>query len=707
MTMNRFRIFQLTCLLAACVAVSFIGCGKKSSESKSDRGEPIEINGGDSEPVVAEIPVEQAEVRDEQEPAIIPVKRSEEDFRAGSTSDVNLVRLYADAFSSLDRKQRVLAYHLARAVLAGRDIAFDQMHPRCLEIRQLLESILKNNVDSDPNLDAALSTYLNLLWVNGGFYDNITGRKFVPSFSFEEFERAAQAANAMGAELGVAKGESLEAKLSRLKKVIFDPDFHPTQASPKPRQGRDILKDSHLNLYSGVTMRDVSRFKEKYPQNSRLVRIEDRLVEEVYRAGDKMRKIARGRYYQELRRVIRRLQDAMTAAKRKQRKVITELVEHFRIGDAAAFEHAIQVLMDDPSEVEFFIGFTDTGLDPRGTKGIYSGMVGILDKPNTSRIQSLARQVQYFEDTMPWDAEFRKHWGAPPLAVAVQLLVATRRAGPVSTYGWCFSPDLETVSDTPGKTLVFSNVIDAERAAVGYKLIEEFVDPANRDLVRKAAEQFTFTSSVLRLVFGDKLGRDDGSARRKLMHLYPLIQSLKAELVSLWLLADPKLEELDLMRGAKAAYLFYLAQGILQQALIRDEEIRRPETMAQRIVMRYLKEKAKVFHLEQVDGLTYPVIPDVKAFREAIARLLKRSQKILGTSDKQSALRLLKAYSGPAELDCVEEWTGRAAKAGLRKKQAFVVPKLKPQFSPSRRVTDVSISYDESFKQQMMRYRSY
>src|SRR2546426_12797986 len=52
-----------------------------------------------------------------------------------------LSRLYADGFDELSQKDRVLAFYLYRAALAGRDIFYDQMGWNVLEIRDLLEEI--------------------------------------------------------------------------------------------------------------------------------------------------------------------------------------------------------------------------------------------------------------------------------------------------------------------------------------------------------------------------------------------------------------------------------------------------------------------------------------------------------------------------------------------------------------------------------------
>ena len=52
-----------------------------------------------------------------------------------SVDDAAVVQLYADAFTSLPLREKILVWHLYLAALAGRDIYYDQRHPRGLEMR--------------------------------------------------------------------------------------------------------------------------------------------------------------------------------------------------------------------------------------------------------------------------------------------------------------------------------------------------------------------------------------------------------------------------------------------------------------------------------------------------------------------------------------------------------------------------------------------
>ena len=53
--------------------------------------------------------------------------------------DAAEVQYYADGFAALPLDQKILAWHLYQAALAGRDIYYDQRYAHNLELRDLLE----------------------------------------------------------------------------------------------------------------------------------------------------------------------------------------------------------------------------------------------------------------------------------------------------------------------------------------------------------------------------------------------------------------------------------------------------------------------------------------------------------------------------------------------------------------------------------------
>ena len=80
-------------------------------------------------------------------------------------------------------------------------------------------------------------------------------------------------------------GETIAQRVERYAPMFFDPDFEPMVTCKSPGDGQDILASSANNLYDGVTMADLEGFEEKNQLNSRLVKRDGALVEEIYKVG--------------------------------------------------------------------------------------------------------------------------------------------------------------------------------------------------------------------------------------------------------------------------------------------------------------------------------------------------------------------------------------------------------------------------------------
>src|SRR4051812_40547601 len=196
-----------------------------------------------------------------------------------------VVQLYADGFEALEPRDRILAWHLYQAAIAGRDIFYDQRYAHNLAMRDVLEGVLRCPDGADAATLAAVTAYTKLFWINTGPYNHLTARKFVLTCDPGAFRTAVRAAAAAGAPMPLGAGESVDALLDRLEPLFFDREVDPVVTCKTPPAGRDLLEASANNLHVGVRMEDLREFQERYPLNSRLVRTATGLVEEVYRIG--------------------------------------------------------------------------------------------------------------------------------------------------------------------------------------------------------------------------------------------------------------------------------------------------------------------------------------------------------------------------------------------------------------------------------------
>ena len=211
-----------------------------------------------------------------------------------TVDDHAILQLPVVGFEKLSLKDKLLAYHLYAAAVAGRDIVFDQIHRNNLAVREICEQILLHSNGIDQTTLGAVASYLKLQYLNVGLYGKFTFAKFLPpgSLTYEKLEAAALSAHENGATYRLAGDVPVGTYVRSLQTTMFDPDFENYSTTRSPGKGRDIISASANNLYErGLRLSDLKNFKDHYLLNARLVREHGKIVEQVYRTGDPSRKI--------------------------------------------------------------------------------------------------------------------------------------------------------------------------------------------------------------------------------------------------------------------------------------------------------------------------------------------------------------------------------------------------------------------------------
>ena len=124
--------------------------------------------------------------------------------------------------------------------------------------------------------------------------------------------------------------------VERMTPLFFDPDFEPIVTNKTPGPGEDMLLASANNFYKGVSMADLETFDEEYPLTSRLVKVDGRLVEEVYKVG--------GKYGDEISEIIRHLEAAIPYASDAMAEALRANVAYYKTGspvDQRALRHRV------------------------------------------------------------------------------------------------------------------------------------------------------------------------------------------------------------------------------------------------------------------------------------------------------------------------------------------------------------------------------
>ena len=308
-------------------------------------------------------------------------KKTDRKYLLERIDEAAVAQIYADGFDELPLDQKTLIWHLYQAALVGRDIFYDQRYAHNLEMREVLEEILTHSNDIDAATLQEIQRYTKLFWINTGPYNSLTARKFVLKCTPQAFAVAARQAHANGASFPVSYGESIDGMLERLQPMFFDQSFDPVVTNKSPGPDKDILASSANNLYVDVTMADLDGLTERYPLNSRLVKSDGGLVEEVYRID--------GRYDAQIRRIAGHLEAAIPFASAPTADALRALVRFYTTGDDAdRAAYDIAWVHDRDSPVDTINGFIEVYMDPRGIKGSWESLVFYVNREKTERIRT-------------------------------------------------------------------------------------------------------------------------------------------------------------------------------------------------------------------------------------------------------------------------------------------------------------------------------
>lgn len=639
------------------------------------------------------------------------------DYTVEQFADLQILRYRVPGFEDLSLKQKELVYYLTEAALQGRDILFDQNGKYNLTIRRMLEAVYTGyNGDKNTPDFKAMEVYLKRVWFSNGIHHHYGSEKFVPGFTPEFFRQAVQSVDA--ATLPLAEGQTVEQLCEEVFPVIFDPKVMPKRVNQAA--GEDLVLTSACNYYDGVTQQEAEDFYNalKNPQdetpvsyglNSRLVKEDGKIQEKVWKVG--------GLYGQALEKIVYWLKKAEGVAETPEQKaVIAKLMDFYETGDLKTFdEYAILWVKDLNSRIDFVNGFTESYGDPLGMKASWESLVNFKDLEATRRTELISGNAQWFEDHSPVDGQFKKE---KVKGVSAKVITAAILAGdlyPATAIGINL-PNANWIRSQHGsKSVTIGNITDAyNKAAHGNGFNEEFVySDAELQLIDKYADVTDELHTDLHECLGHGSGKLLPGVDPDALKAYgSTIEEARADLFGLYYVADPKLVELGLTPSAdayKAQYYTYLMNGLMTQ-LVRIEpgnNVEEAHMRNRQLIARWVYENGaaeKVVELVKKDGETYVVINDYEKVRDLFGRLLAEIQRIKSTGDYAGAHDLVEAYAVKVDPALHAEVLERYKKLNLAPYKGFVNPKYEAVTDANGTITDVTVTYDEGYAEQMLRY---
>ena len=639
------------------------------------------------------------------------------DYTVEQFADLQLLRYKVHGFEELPLEQKKLVYYLSEAALQGRDILFDQNGKYNLIIRKMLETVY-TDYQGDRN-DAnfkAMETYLKRVWFSNGIHHHYAADKFVPGFTPEFFKQALESVDA--AKLPLAEGETLEALCNEVFPVIFDAKVMAKRVNQA--DGEDLVLTSASNYYDNVTQAEAEAFygKMKNPNdampvmfgmNSRLVKENGKVQEKVWKSG--------GLYGQAIDKIIYWLEKALTVAENdKQKAVIEKMIQFYKDGDLKTFdEYAILWVKDLDSRVDFVNGFTESYGDPLGMKASWESIVNFKDLVATKRTETISDNAQWFEDHSPVDKKFKKE---EVKGVSAKVITGAIIAGdlyPATAIGINL-PNSNWIRSVHGsKSVTIGNFTDAyNKAAHGNGFSDEFV---YSEVEKGYLSNYGDLTGDLHTDLHECLGHGSGQLLPgvdpdALKAYGSTIEEARADLFGLYYLPDAKMRELGLTPhddAYKAEYYSYMMNGLMTQ-LVRIElgnNVEEAHMRNRQLVAKWAFEKGaadKVTELVKKDGKTYVKVNDYEKLRELFGQLLNEIQRIKSEGDFEAARQMVETYAVKVDPELHKEVLARYEKLNLAPYKGFVNPVYTAETDSEGNITDVKISYEEGYAEQMLRY---
>jgi dipeptidyl-peptidase-3 len=633
-------------------------------------------------------------------------------------ADVQILRYQITGFENLSPKQKELCYYLYNAALSGRDIIWDQKYKHNLKIRKTLEAIWTSySGDRQASDFLKFQEYTQKVWFSNGIHHHYASDKMLPGFSFSYFETLVKKSDITKLPLGTS--QTLDQFLAQLQPIMFDPNVDAKTVNLEA--GIDNVVGSANNFYEGVTQKEVEQYyagkidsKDPRPVshglNSKLKKVNGELVEIPWKVG--------GMYSWAIEKIVYWLEKATRVAENpEQEKALSLLVDYYKTGDLKIFdEYSIAWVNDVNSTVDVVNGFIEVYQDALGKRGSFESVVSIKDFEATKKIETIAKNAQWFEDNSPLLPNHKKAVVKGIIGKSINVVVESGDAAPSTPIGINL-PNSDWIRTQHGsKSVALGNIVNAYNlASAKSPSTGEF---SLNDETKERAKKYGNIASELHTDMHEVIGHASGQLEPgiatpdvTLKNYQNALEEARADLVALYYIYDQKLVDIGVMPSlevGKAEYESYLLNGLMLQLNRIDlgKNLEEAHMRNRQLVAKWAMEKGaseKVAELIQVNGKTYVKINDYAKLRTLFGDLLREIQRIKSQGDFKAGQALIENYGVKVDPNLHKEVKERFSKLAVAPYKGFIQPRLIP-VNTDGQITDVKVEYPVSFSDQMLEY---
>lgn len=629
-------------------------------------------------------------------------------FESEKFADIEVLHYEIPGWDKLTLKEKKLVYYLAQAGYSGRDIYWDQNYRFNLKIRAALENIYTTyNGDKTSDEWKAFEVYLKRVWFSNGIHHHYSNDKIKPNFSQNYFQQLlAETKTNLDGSIVELLFNDVDAK-----KVNLDESKDFVAGSAVNFYGQNITTAEVHNFYAQMSSEDSLR-PISYGLNSKLIKNEQgKLVEKVWKSG--------GMYGSAIDKIIYWLEKAVEVAENQaQADALKLLIEYYKTGDLKIWDqYNIAWLNATEGNIDYINGFIEVYNDPLGQKATYESMVQIKDFDMSEKMAVLSKYAQWFEDNSPLKEEHKKK---NVVGISYNTVIVAAESGdtsPATPIGVNL-PNADWIRAEHGsKSISLGNIIEAYNKSGGTERLKEFAfDDKEVELALRYSELADKLHTALHEVIGHASGQINpgiGTPKETLKTYASTLEEGRADLVALYYLYNPKLQELGLVDDwrnlGKAAYNDYIRNGLMTQ-LVRIEPGKNIEDAHMRNrqwVSAWVYEMGKednVIAKIVKDGKTYFKINDYDKLHQLFGDLLRETQRIKSEGDYEAGKMLVETYGVKVDQAIHKEVLERNKKFNIAPYRGFVNPVLYPVTDKQGEIVDIIVTYPHSFAEQMLYY---
>ena len=630
-------------------------------------------------------------------------------FMVEQFSDLKVLRYQIPGWENLTLKEQKLVYFLTQAGLSGRDIMWDQNYRHNLTIRTALERVYTTfKGDKSTSNWIAFEVFLKRIWFSNGIHHHYSNAKMVPDFSSDYL------VSILNSTSTTLKGEAFD--------VLFnDKDLK------KVNKAKDIdnVAESAVNFYGlGITNLDVETFYSKIQSpnpekplshglNSQLVKVDGQIQERVYKSG--------GLYGSAIDEIVKWLELAKGVAENEpQENALALLIKYYNTGDLQTWDdYNVAWTAATEGNIDYINSFIEVYNDPLGYRGSYETIVQIKDFDMSEKMAVLSENAQWFEDNSPLFPEHKKKNVVGVSYKTVNVAGEAGDASPTTPIGVNL-PNANWIRASVGsKSVSLGNITNAYNNSGSSGRLKEFVhDQKEYELEKMYGKIGDKLHTALHEVVGHASGQLNpgvGETKETLKNYASTLEEGRADLVGLYYLYNPKLQELGLVDDwlgvGMAAYDGYIRNGLMTQLIrlnlgddVEEAHMRNRQWVSAWVYENGLKDNV----IEKVvrDGKTYFNITNYNKLHNLFGELLRETQRIKSEGDFTAVQKLVEGYGVKVDQTIHADVLERNKQFKSAPYGGFMNPVLVPLIDSNGEIISIKVNYVNSFVDQMLDYSS-